>query len=98
MKNTSYAHAGFLFRASGSTEQIFLRSLEALLVGYQRNHGVEALLLALLLLRVKQVRVLGHTCLFLAEVACQSSQNSMDASHLTVVLAPKYLTHPTRPV
>ncbi|KAG0445668.1 hypothetical protein HPB47_023497 [Ixodes persulcatus] len=45
-----------------------------------------------------EARVLRHTCLFLREVACHSSENSMDASNLAVVLAFNCSAHPTPPV
>lgn len=76
-------------------EPVVPKPLQTLLLRCQRERGLEAVQLALLVLPTEHVRVLRHTCLFLAEVARHSSCNRMDAPNLALVLAPNFFSAPT---
>ncbi|CAN7995811.1 unnamed protein product [Ixodes hexagonus] len=75
-------------------EPVFPKPLQTLLLRCQRERGLEAVLLALLVLPTEHVRVLRHTCLFLAQVARNSGRNRMDARNLALVLAPNFFSAP----
>ncbi|KAM7282273.1 unconventional myosin-IXa isoform X3 [Ixodes scapularis] len=76
-------------------EPVVPKPLQTLLLRCQRERGLEAVQLALLVLPTGHVRVLRHTCLFLAEVARHSGCNRMDAPNLALVLAPNFFSAPT---